>query len=131
MATLANAHTCPICRKAFDSRDLLELHVPDCSVADALDKVTKQDIPGTQKLAIIADLGNIARAFTFAHAFDDASEAERTTMYVCTECYAPEQNHMPAPHCGVCGRSGTMMLASEFVDALIEGGDETPRHLLN
>lgn len=125
-----NPLMCPICRNVFGARALLEAHVPDCSVSDALDKITKQDIPGTQKLAIIADLGNLARAFTFAHEFDDASDEEKRTMYVCTECYKSDQNNIATPHCGACGRSGTMMLASEFVDSLIEGED-TPRHLLN
>lgn len=130
MTTLGEVHKCPICQNPFGSRETLEAHVPDCSVSDALDKVAKQDIPGAQKLALLADLGQIARAFAFAHEFDDATDDERSTMYVCTECYKSAQDNLSRSHCGACGRSGTMMLASTFVDSLIEGED-APKHLLN
>jgi hypothetical protein len=120
----ASGMECPVCRSQFADHASLEEHIPDCSVSDALDRVTASGLSPKMQLAEIGKLGQIARMFIVAKEYDEATPSERKLMHVCGECCAFVFARQPPSSCTACGKSETMREADDFIGSLLEDGDE-------
>lgn len=121
----ASRMTCPICLQDLPDRAKYEQHVTTCSVSDAIDQVNRGQLSGSEKLAEISNLGQLARILILAKEYDDAPEGVRRHMYACIQCCDLAKDELILPtHCKACGKEGTMMLADEFIGSLMS--DEVP-----
>lgn len=96
--------TCPFCEKPTTNLE----HVGRCSIVDAKKKLATNGVANASISCIVAII-------TFAKSYDTATDEERQTMWICTQCLCFGVSPIFSTTCPVC-KHNTRMRAKDYVE---------------